>query len=32
VVLDKDAGSWFIADSFLRGYDGVQNVRDEDEY
>jgi uncharacterized protein YjbI with pentapeptide repeats len=31
VVLDKDAGSWFIADSSPRGYDGVQNVRDEEQ-
>jgi hypothetical protein len=30
VVLDKDAGSWFIADSSVVGYDGVQNVRDEE--
>src|SRR5215216_6036253 len=29
VVLDKDAGSWFIADSSLRGYDGSQVVREE---
>jgi hypothetical protein len=29
VVLDKVAGSWFLADSSLRGYDGVQNVREE---
>ena len=30
MVLDKDAGSWFIADSSVVGYDGVQNVRDEE--
>jgi hypothetical protein len=30
VALDKDAGSWFIADSSLRSYDGFQNVRDEE--
>src|SRR5215216_4859131 len=30
VVLDKDAGSWFIVDSSVVGYDGVQNVRDEE--
>jgi uncharacterized protein YjbI with pentapeptide repeats len=30
VVLDKDARSWFIADSSLRGYDGGQNVRYEE--
>jgi uncharacterized protein YjbI with pentapeptide repeats len=30
VVLDKDARSWFIADSSLRGYDGARNVRDEE--
>jgi hypothetical protein len=30
VVLDKDAGSWFIADSSLPGFDGVQNVLDEE--
>jgi hypothetical protein len=29
VVLDKDARSWFIADSSLRGYDGARNVREE---
>jgi uncharacterized protein YjbI with pentapeptide repeats len=28
--VDKDAGSWFIADSSLRGYDGSKNVRDEE--
>jgi hypothetical protein len=28
-MLDKDAGSWFIADSSLRGYDGARNVREE---
>jgi cell division protein FtsB len=30
VVLDRYAISWFIADSSLRGYDDVQNVRDEE--
>ena len=30
VVLDKDAGSWFIANSSLRGYDGARNVYDEE--
>jgi hypothetical protein len=29
MVLDKDAGSWFITDSSLRGYDGSQVVREE---
>jgi hypothetical protein len=29
-MLDKDAGSWFIVDSSAVGYDGVQNVRDEE--
>jgi Pentapeptide repeats (8 copies) len=30
VVLDRYAGSWFIAYSSLRVYDGSQNVRDEE--
>jgi len=30
VVLDGYAGSWFIADSSLRGYDGSQVVSDEE--
>jgi Pentapeptide repeats (8 copies) len=30
VVLDRYAGSWFIAVSSLRGYDGSKNVRDEE--
>jgi uncharacterized protein YjbI with pentapeptide repeats len=30
VVLDKDAGSWFIVDSSVVGYDGGWNVRDEE--
>jgi len=30
VVLDRYAISWFTADSSLRGYDDVQNVRDEE--
>src|SRR5215208_1776527 len=30
VVLDRYADSWFIADSSLRGYHGVQTVRDKE--
>jgi hypothetical protein len=30
VVLDKAAGSWFIAVASLRGYDGARNVKDEE--
>jgi uncharacterized protein YjbI with pentapeptide repeats len=30
VVLDKDAGSWVIADSSVVGYDGARKVRDEE--
>jgi hypothetical protein len=32
VVLDRHERSWFIVNSKLVGYDGGQNVRDEDEY
>src|SRR5215203_4526835 len=32
VVLAKDAGSCFIADSSLRGYDGDRNVREEERH
>jgi uncharacterized protein YjbI with pentapeptide repeats len=31
VWLDKDAGSWFIVDSSVVGYDGGQNVRHEEQ-
>ena len=30
VALDRDAGSWFIVDSSVVGYDGARNVRDEE--
>ena len=30
MVLDRDAGSWFIVDSSAVGYDGGRNVEDEE--